>query len=124
MKGKYKGRMEETIRQFVAELLMRKVKDPRVSNVTIQKVKAADDFSVAKIYYNIIGEIDDRKTVEEGLSSCRGFIRKEIKEHIRLRTIPDLVFIYDKSLDKAMRIEEIIDEIHEEEEPGGEEDLE
>jgi len=121
MKGKYKGRMEERIRQFVAELLMRKVKDPRVSNVTIQKVKAADDFSVARIYYNIIGEIDDRKTVEEGLSSCRGFIRKEIKDHIRLRTIPDLVFIYDKSLDKAMRIEEIIDEIHEEEKPGGEE---
>lgn len=114
MKGKYKGRMEETIRQFVAELLMRKVKDPRVANVTIQRVKASDDFSVAKIYFNIIGSIDELETVEAGLASSRGFIRNEIKSHIRMRTIPDLVFVYDRTLDEAMRIDEIIEEIHEE----------
>jgi ribosome-binding factor A len=121
MKGKYKGRMEETIRQFIAELLMRKVKDPRVANVTIQRVKASDDFSVAKIYYNIIGGIDDLDTVRAGLASSRGFIRNEIKTHIRMRIIPDLVFVYDKSLDEAMRIDEIIDEIHVGEEINGEE---
>ena len=112
MEGKHKARVEETIRQLVAELLMRKVKDPRVSDVSVLRVEAASDYSVAKIYYNIIGGSEDLEDVEKGLKSCRGFIRSNLKKHIRIRTIPELVFIYDSSLDRAMALEEIIDRLH------------
>ncbi|MDZ7860896.1 MAG: 30S ribosome-binding factor RbfA [Candidatus Krumholzibacteriota bacterium] len=116
MSNKYKARKKEAIREFVAELIMKKVKDPRVANVTVQKIDAADDFSVAKIYYNIIGRKDDIETVQEGLRSCKGFIRSKIRKHIRMKVIPELIFKYDESLDKAMRIEKIINKIHDEQE--------
>jgi ribosome-binding factor A len=112
-----RGRIEETIRQTVAELLMRKVKDPRVADVSIQRVDLSRDYSVAKIFFNLIGgsEPDRVKQAEKGLESSRGFMRMHIRKHLRLRVTPELVFIYDSSLDRAMHLEEIIDRIHHEE---------
>ena len=115
MDNKYKGRVEETIHQLVAELIVRRVKDPRVENVSIIRVTVSRDYSIAKLYYNIIGGSDDLQDVESGLKSARGYIRNKIKKHLRLRVIPELVFIYDSSLDNAMALEKIIDRIHEEE---------
>ena len=118
MEGKYKARVEETIHQLVAEMLFRRVKDPRVANVSVLRVEAARDYSVAKIYYNIIGGSEDLENVTRGLESCRGYMRGIIKKHIRLRVIPELVFIYDSSLDRAMALEEIIEQIHKEDGAG------
>ncbi|HSG28899.1 MAG TPA: 30S ribosome-binding factor RbfA [Candidatus Krumholzibacterium sp.] len=125
MEGKYKARIEETIHQLVAELLMRRVKDPRVADVSVIRVEASSDYSVAKIYYNIIGGSEALEDVKTGLQSCRGFIRGNLKKHLRLRVIPELVFIYDSSLDRAMALEEIIEKIHTEDplpSPEGEEE--
>jgi ribosome-binding factor A len=124
MKDKYKARLEEQLARFIAELFLRKMKDPRIENVTVQKVKAADDFSTAKVYYNMIGEDNDIEEVRAGLESCRSYIWNEVKEHFRLRKIPELIFVYDVSLDRAMKIENIIDEIHREDEDEGGEELE
>ncbi len=110
MSERNKGRIEETIRQMVASLLLRKVKDPRVTDVS-------RDYSVAKIYFNLIGGSDPEKVAEaeKGLLSSRGYMRMHIKKHIRLRVIPELVFIFDSSLDRAMHLEEVIDRIHSDE---------
>lgn len=115
MNEKQKARIEETIHQLVAELLMRRVKDPRVAGVSITRVEVSNDYSVAKIRYNILGG-GDQKDVERGLESCKGFIRGQIKGHLRLRVIPELVFLYDSSLDRAMAIEELFKKIDEERE--------
>lgn len=118
MEGKHKARIEETIHQLVAAMLMRKIKDPRVANVSIIRVEASRDYSVAKIYYNVIGggALED---VRKGLESCRGFMRNAVKKELRLRVIPEFVFIYDSTLDRAMALEELISRIHEEEPAGG-----
>ena len=117
MSERNKGRVEETIRQMVAELLIRKVKDPRVTDVSILRVDASRDYSIAKIYFNLIGGSEPGRIAEaeKGLASSRGYMRMQIKKHIRLRVIPELIFIYDSSLDRAMHLEEIIEEIHSEE---------
>lgn len=115
MNDKHKARIEESIHQLIAELLVRRVKDPRVANVSIIRVDAAKDYTVARVMYNIIGG-GDLAEVERGLKSCAGFIRAQIKKHLRLRVIPELVFKYDSSLDRAMKLEELIDRIHVEEE--------
>mgnify|MGYP006278627883 CR=1 FL=1 len=123
MTEKNKGRVEETIRQLVARLLMRKVKDPRVSDVSLTRVEVSRDYSVAKIYYNLIGGSPPEKIseAENGLASSKGYIRSQIRSRLRLRVIPELIFIYDASLDRAMHIEELIGRIHEEKERAGEE---
>jgi ribosome-binding factor A len=117
MSERNRGRVEETIRQMVAELLIRKVKDPRVRDVSILRVEVSKDYSIAKIYFNLIGGNDPGRIdeAEKGLASGRGYMRMQVKKHIRLRVIPELVFIYDSSLDRAMHLEEIIDGIHSEE---------
>jgi ribosome-binding factor A len=114
MAEKHKARAEEAIRQMIAELLLRRVKDPRVSGVSIIDVKLSKDYSVAKILYNIVGG-GDSEEVQKGLESCRHYIRGQLKNNMRLRVIPELVFIYDVSLDRAMAIEELLQKIHDEE---------
>lgn len=113
MSDRSRERAVETIRQLIAELLMRRVKDPRVRDVSITRVELAKDYSTAKIFYNLIGGSDPAATAEaaSGLASCRGYLRGQIKKRVRLRVIPELIFIYDASLDRAMHIEELIDSI-------------
>jgi ribosome-binding factor A len=117
-----RGRIEETIRQQLAELLVRRVKDPRVQSVSITAVEISKDYSVAKVMYNIVGGSEQLHEVRQGLESCRGFFRAQLTKYLRLRVTPELVFVYDASLDRAMAIEELLQRIHEEEESGEEED--
>ncbi len=118
MSERIKGRIEQTIRQTVASLLMLKVKDPRVADVSILRVDVSRDYSVAKIYFNLIGGSEPERVAEaeKGLLSSRGYMRMHVKKHLRLRVIPELIFKYDSSLDRAMHLEEIIESIHKEEE--------
>ena len=116
MSEKSKARVEEEIMALIAELLLRRVKDPRVANVSVTHVEAAKDYSTAKILYNIIGSANDDAAVRKGLASCSGYLRGQIAKRLRLRVIPELIFIYDVSLDRAMKIEELIERIHHEDE--------
>ncbi len=115
MSEKQKARVEESIHQLIAEILVRRVKDPRVANVSITRVETSKDYSLARVLYNIIGGSGNLSDVEAGLKSCSGFIRKQIRGHLRLRVIPELTFIYDVSLDRAMEIESLIQTIRDEE---------
>jgi len=119
---KNKGRVEETIRYLIAEALLRRVKDPRVSAVSITSVEVSRDYSFARIMYNIVGGSGDLDNVKRGLDSCKGFIRSLLKGKLKTRVIPELAFIYDESLDRAMKIENLIEKMHEEEKESSEED--
>jgi ribosome-binding factor A len=120
MSERTKGRIEQTIRMTVASLLLLKVKDPRVTDVSILRVDVSRDYSVAKIYFNLIGGSEPERVAEaeKGLLSSRGYMRMHVKKHLRLRVIPELIFIFDSSLDRAMHLEEIINRIHAEDEEG------
>ena len=122
MSEKHKARIEEEIMALIAELLLRRVKDPRVANVSITRVEAAKDYSTAKIFYNIIGGSNDPAPVQQGLVSCSGFLRGQIGRRLRLRVVPELIFRYDISLDRAMKIDELIEKIHREDEERGQGD--
>ena len=122
MSEKQMGRAKELIRQRVADLLMRRVKDPRVSEVSIIDVELSADYSVAKIYYNIVGGSEGLDEVQKGLESCKKYIRNQLKKSVRLRIIPELVFQYDETLDRAMALEDLIQQIHEVEDLPREED--
>ncbi len=116
MNDRQKARIEDEIMALISELLLRRVKDPRVANVSITHVEAAKDYSVAKILYNVVGGAGNLDDVQRGLESSRRYMRSQIARRLRLRTVPELVFRYDRSLDRAMKIEELIDRIHQEDE--------
>jgi ribosome-binding factor A len=99
-------RINETIKELLSELLLAGVKDPRVGMVTITAVRVANDMSTAKVHYSVMGDEQARADSRNGLLSARNFLRREIARELKLRTAPELRFVYDDSLDKSLRIEE------------------
>lgn len=101
-------RINETIKEILCELLLGRIKDPRVGMVTITSVRVTSDFSLARVYYSVMGDEERRAQTELGLNSARSFMRNTIGKELKLRSAPELRFIYDDSLDKSFAIEEAL----------------
>lgn len=104
-------RVADLLLQEVAELLSRKVKDPRVAGVTLTGVEMSNDLKHAKIYFSHLGETEDVKRAKGGLESAKGFIKREIGQHLDLRYIPEMVFIHDPSLKKGAEMEKLFEKL-------------
>lgn len=103
-------RINETLREVLSELILNEIKDPRIGLVTITAVRVANDLSTAKVHFSVMGDEAVREETKKGLGSARAFMRKAIGAELKIRSAPELVFVYDDSLDKAMRIEEALRE--------------
>ena len=116
--AKYRrGRINEEIQKEMTSIL-RRVKDPRVSDAFIS-VTAADctaDLKYAKIYYSALS--GDKKEIAKGLKAATGFIRRELARSLNLRITPELTFLSDDSVAYGAHIASILSglEISEEEE--------
>lgn len=110
-----KERLNESIKELLSELLMREVKDPRVGFVTVTAVQVTIDLEVAKVYYSVMGSDEDRDASKQGLESAKSFLRKTVGRELKLRNSPELRFIYDDTLDRAIDIEDRIRKLHENE---------
>lgn len=125
-KGHRQGRLGEEIRKIVSELLLKELKDPRLSAmISVTAVEVTSDGSYATIYLSVLGygsqenEQQMQQDALDALKSARGFIRKEIGKQVKLRHTPDLIFKIDKSLEYGRHIDEIISDLdinHEDEE--------
>ena len=102
------NRVADQIQRELANLIQFEVKDPRVGMVTITAVDVTKEFENARIYYTVLGDEATRKATEEGLSRAAGFLRRELAHRLKLRTTPSLQFLYDKSIDQAARMSELI----------------
>lgn len=101
----------EAVHEIVSELIVKGLKDPRIGFVTVTGVKMTDDMHYATVYFTVMGDDAARKGTEEGLNSAKGFIRREMGKKLRMRTVPEIIFKYDTSLDKGNRIDELLREI-------------
>jgi ribosome-binding factor A len=101
-------RVNEIIKEILSELLLGQIKDPRVGLVTITSVRVSSDLSTAKVYYTVMADEDKRVDTERGLRSAKNFMRKVVADELELRSAPDLRFVYDDSLDRAMGIEKAL----------------
>ena len=110
-------KVAEAIRQEVSLILNEKLKDPRVGFVTITNVELSKDFRNAKVFFSVLGEDKDYKRTKEALDSALGFIRRLISERVNLRFAPEIIFREDRSGEYSVRIQEVLDEIKELNEP-------
>jgi ribosome-binding factor A len=106
----------------VAEILSRKIKDPRVQFVTVTEVKMTADLKIARVYVTTLTPEPYEQQTAPGLKSAVGFIRTEIGRRLNLRYTPEIVFYQDTSAEYAHRIETILDSLphedhHESDEP-------
>lgn len=107
-----KDRVAELVRQVIADLMVLKIKDPRVAGVTITEVRMSPDLKSAWIYF---GTLADGKVEAhmQGLRAAEGFIRRELRRELDLKYIPQLFFEYDSSFDNFDRINRLLKDIHE-----------
>ncbi len=118
-KGYRPGRLGEEIRRIVSDLLLREIKDPRLSGiVSISAVNVTEDGSYATVYITKLGSKASEETSEEekndvlaAFRSAKGLIRREIGRQIKLRHVPDLLFKMDTSLEYGRHISKLIDEL-------------
>lgn len=104
------ARVGDLIMQTVADLLLRRVKDPRVEGVTITGVEVSMDMKVGRIYFCVMDPARKDEALD-GLTSAAGYLRHELKKLLRMKTVPTLSFSYDESFDYGTKIDRIIENI-------------
>jgi ribosome-binding factor A len=102
-------RVAEQIQRELADLIRLEVKDPRVGMVTLTGVEVASDYGHAKVYFTLLGDAGQIVAAAEGLNRAAGFLRRELGRRIKLRTIPQLHFSHDESVERGMRLSSLID---------------
>ena len=105
-------RIQAQVREEVSQMLATEVRDPGVGLVTVTRTKVTGDLSLARIYWTIIGDANERKKTQQALERAGGFVRHLLAERLSLRRVPEVKFIYDESVAAQDRIEQIIQEIH------------
>ena len=107
------GRINEEIQKEMTSIL-RRVKDPRVSEafISITSADCTADLKYAKIYYSALR--GDKKEVYLGLKSSAGFIRRMVAQRMNLRVTPELTFVRDSSSEHGAHISELLHKIENE----------
>lgn len=111
-------RVGEQIQKEISALLVKGIKDPRVGFVTITAVEVTPDLHLARVYFTVMGDEAARKNSEMGLKHTVPFLRRELGRHLRMRYVPDLLFVFDSSLEYGNRIETLLRDLH----PGSDDD--
>ncbi|KTC91723.1 30S ribosome-binding factor RbfA [Fluoribacter dumoffii] len=104
-------RVAEMIQRKLAQIIPKEVKDPRLTGfVTISAVKVAADLGHAKVYFTVLN--DDKKTVAAILNAAASYLRGALARSITLRTVPQLHFVYDESIEYGQRLSRLIDKVN------------
>ncbi|MDT8340192.1 MAG: 30S ribosome-binding factor RbfA [Longimicrobiales bacterium] len=104
-------RLGAQLRRELAGLLLTRVKDPRVSGVTLTHVRVDRDLTHARVFVRVTGSEGERERALEGLAAAAPFLRRELGAALKIRRAPELVFQQDETLDHALRIETLLDEV-------------
>ena len=105
-------RIAEQIQRELADIIRLELKDPRVTGlITVTDVEVSADQSHARVFFTLLG--DDETRIEEtrtGLTRAAGFLRTQLAQRLKLRTVPQLEFKYDASIERGVRLSRLIDE--------------
>jgi ribosome-binding factor A len=103
-------RVGDLLREEIADIIIYKLKDPRIGFVTVTGVDVTDDIKIAVIYISILKE-EEKKTTLDILNSAKSFIRSELSKRLRMKFIPSIEFRLDSSIEYGSRIETLLNEI-------------
>jgi ribosome-binding factor A len=107
-------RVADQIRMEVADIIMRKTKDPRVASVTVTDVEITNDLRLARVFVTTLLDAEQERDAFVGLNKASGFIRSELGRRLNLRYTPEIVFQKDVSGPRGDRLLSILDHLDEE----------
>jgi len=122
MQERTRERLEAEVHRELAEILEHEVKDPvmRASFATVAAVRLSPDGRHARVYLFVPGEEAQRNKTMSAFRENQGFLRTALAARLKVRHVPDLVFYLDETLDKALRVDKLLDEVKQEEDAGEE----
>lgn len=104
-------RVDEALREVLSDAISTDLQDPRVGFVTVTGVKTSPDLRHARVYVSVLGDETSRQASLEGLRSAHGFLQARMAAALRLKHTPSLTFEYDDSLERGMKISQLIQEL-------------
>jgi len=103
-------RVNESVRQVLAEAVG-ELKDPRIGLVTITGVKTSTDLRQARVFVSVLGSERKRERTLEGLEAAHGVLQSRLARELRMKRTPQLTFEYDPSVERGVRMSQLIDEL-------------
>jgi ribosome-binding factor A len=101
-------RVSGQIQKILSEILLKKIKDPRLEKASITEVKMSRDLRIARIYFVASGNKKTIQEAAEGFKSALGYVKLTLARQLGLRYMPDLKFFYDESFDYGSRIDQVL----------------
>ncbi|MEQ6901100.1 30S ribosome-binding factor RbfA [Nocardioides sp. YIM 152588] len=101
-------KIADRIQVIVAEMLERRIKDPRLGFVTITEVRVTGDNQQATIYYTVLGADADQESTATALESAKGLLRSEVGKQLGMRHVPTLTFAWDGVPETARHLDEVL----------------
>lgn len=112
------ARVNEALKEEIADILARKLKDPRIGFVTVTGVDVSPDLRHAHVFISIMGNEEEQIATYQILQGAKGFIRSELGKRLRIKFMPEISFDIDESINEGIRISKLIEKIHKEESSG------
>jgi ribosome-binding factor A len=103
-------RVDEAVREVLSDAVFSDLKDPRIGFVTVTDVKTSPDLRRARVYVTVLGTDDEKAATMAGLQSAHGILQRRVGGELRMKRTPTLEFVYDDTTDRAMRVEELLDD--------------
>ena len=110
-------RVDAALRQVLSEALP-KLKDPRIGFVTVTGVETTTDLEKATVWVSVFGSERDRQATLDALAGAAGLLQAQVNRELRLRRTPQLTFAHDPSVERGVRLTQLIDEVA----PSGDDD--
>ena len=111
MEHKRVDRVGDLLLKELAEVLLRKVRDPRLADITLTGVRVSPDLRHARVFYSLVGDDERKAEAGAGLASATGFVKRELSKRLQLRRIPDIEFCFDSSLEYGSHIDRLLTEL-------------
>jgi ribosome-binding factor A len=103
-------RVNEAVREVVSARLLEGLRDPRIGFVTVTSVDTSSDLRQARVYVSVLGSDEQRAETLAGLESAHGLLQQTVATELRMKHTPTLQFVFDESIDRGMRISELLDD--------------
>jgi len=103
-------RVNEAVREVLSARIAEGLDDPRIGFVTVTAVETSPDLRHARVFVSVLGSVQERADTLAGLESSHGLLQQIISREVRMKHTPTLEFVYDESIDRGMRISELLDE--------------
>ena len=102
-------RIADQVQRDLSDVIRLELKDPRVGMITITDVEVTPDHKLAKVFFTVLGDETRIEETARGLGHAAGFLRSRLAHRFEMRSVPQLQFVYDASVERGVRLSHLID---------------